>query len=230
MTAKAAIVISLISAVLLVSPALAENTNTPIKRTNIQQKIENKAEKVENKLASKEAMLAQRMAQLKEKIASRHAELKARLERFRDQKKATAAARISENLNKINDKQTDQMLKHLDKMTAILDKLEGRVERGTPDIKDPAKARVAIASASAAIASAEAAVKAQAEKDYTLTGSSEATIRAEAKAMRDKLHADLQAVRKLVIDAKQAVANAIRVAKSGKVEIPGKEATSSGQQ
>ena len=221
-TIKAAVVIPLISAILLVSPVLAKDPTAPSPKG-----ADVKNQNLQTRLASKEAALSQRMEGLKERIASKHAELKVRLDQFRDQKKATAAARISENLNKINDKQTEQMLKHLDKMTAILDKLEDRVDRGTPDIKDPAKAKVAIASASAAIASASAAVNAQAEKDYTLTGSSESTIRAEAKAARDRLHADLQAVRRLVIDAKQAVGNAIRIAKSGKSFE--KEATSSGQ-
>ncbi|MDP3758247.1 MAG: hypothetical protein Q8Q86_00865, partial [Candidatus Daviesbacteria bacterium] len=111
-------------------------------------------------------------------------------------------------------------------------KLETRVNRGEPDIKDPAAARTAIASARVTIASTSAAVSAQSLKDYTVTVSSEARVKLDAKLQRDKLHTDLLALRKIVIDAKQAVGNAIRVAKSGKIEIPraGKEGTNSGQQ
>ena len=113
----------------------------------------------------------------------------------------------------------------------ILDKLEARVNSGTPDIKGSASASAAIASARDAIASASAAVSDQALKDYTIVVTSESNIRIDAKTQRDKLHTDLLALRKIVIDAKQAVANAIRVAKSGKALIPGlrKEGTSSGQ-
>ena len=118
------------------------------------------------------------------------------------------------------------MLKHLEKMTTILNKLESRVNQGTPDVKNPTAAKAAIASARSSIATASAAVAAQALNDYTIIVTSEATVKANAKASRDKLHADLLAVRKLVIDAKQAVAAAIRVAKSGKM----KEGTESGQQ
>ena len=171
----------------------------------------------------------ERMENRKEATATREAALKLKLQNFKDQKKATAAARISENLNKINTKQTEQMLKHLDKMTAILDKLEARVNEGKPDIKDPAKAKAAIADARASLASASAAVKDQAQKDYTLVISSEGKVRQDAKAVRDGLHTDLLAVRKMVIDAKQSVANAIRVTKSGKLEIPKKEGTPSGR-
>lgn len=177
--------------------------------------------------AGKKVEIKQKIENKKAQIATREAALKAKLQSFKDQKKATAAARISENLNKINDRKTEQMLKHLDKMTSILNKLEARVNQNRPDIKDPTKARQAIASASAAIASASAAVADQAQKDYTLQVSSESKVKDDAKAARNRLHTDLKAVRQLVIDAKQAVAAAIRVAKSGKSEI--KEGTTSGQ-
>ncbi|MDP3733284.1 MAG: hypothetical protein Q8Q91_01965 [Candidatus Daviesbacteria bacterium] len=141
----------------------------------------------------------------KEAVATRAAALKDKLKNFRDQKKASAAARISENLNKINDNQTAQMLKHLDKMTSILNKLEARVTNADP----------AIETAKAKIASSEAAVKAQAENDYSLVLSSESKARVEAQALRQKLHTDLKAVRQTVIDAKQSVAAAIRAAREG---------------
>ena len=55
----------------------------------------------------------------------------------------------------------------------------------------------------------------QAGNDYTIEATKEATIKTDARAVRDKLHTDLKATRKLVIEAKQAVGNAIRVAKEG---------------
>lgn len=150
----------------------------------------------------------------KENIESRKASMKERITSFKDKKKATAAAMINTNLNKINQNRTDQMSKHLERMTAILNKLENRVNE-----------RSAIAQARASIASASSAVEAQAEKDYTIQVTSESKVRADAQKQREALHSDLKAVRQLVIDAKQSVANAIRTAKSGI-----KEGTNSGQQ
>lgn len=170
-----------------------------------------------------------RLASIRERIASKEAVLKARLEQFRDQKKAEITARISNNLNRINERHTQMMLKFLDRTSVILGKLEDRVNSSTPDIKDADSAKEVIASAKDAIASASAAVNAQSEKDYTILVTLESRVRIDAQSARTLLHDDLQAVRRLVIAAKQAVANAIRVAKSGKVEIPGKEATQSGQ-
>lgn len=224
-TKKTVVALFLLSTFLFVSPVLAVNSTTK----TVPKRINPPIEKLEKRFASKEAEVVQRREEIKARIASKAADLKTRLEQFKDQKKAQSAERISNTLNKINKIRTDQMLKHLNLMSTILDKLEARVNQGKPDIKDPTKAKDAIASARGTIASASAAVATQAEKDYTLTATSEAKIKTEAKIMRDKLHTDLQAARKLVISAKQAVANAIRVAKSGKLEIPGKEATESGE-
>lgn len=202
-------------------PALAQDatsstTNRDVRKEKVQQRVETRKENVETRIAA-----------IREKIASKEAALKLRLEAFKDKRKAQIAERVNTSLNKINQNQTSQMLKHLDKMSAILGKLEARVNQAKPDIKDPQVARTAIAEAKAAIASASAAVSTQAENDYTIEVSTESKIRQDAQAQREKLHTDLKSVRQLVIDAKQKVANAIRVAK-GSSSI--KEGTRSGQQ
>lgn len=217
--AKLSAIIILLSLLLIVAyPVLAQDVTIGTTRK----------EKARETVVVRKEKVAQRMENLKVRMATKEAALKARLDTFRDKKKATAAARISENLNKINDKQTGQMLKHLDKITSILNRLEDRVNRSTPDIKDAALAQTAIADAKAAIATASSAVKDQSEKDYTVEVSSESKVRGDVKKVRDMLHADLMSVRESVIKAKQAVVNAIRVAKSGKLEIP-KEGTPSGR-
>lgn len=215
-----AVLIGLSILTISASSAFAENlpgatsAKKPIERIN--------AANIENQIAN-----------MREKLASKEAVLRARLQTFKDQKKATAAARISTNLNKINQNQTTQMQRHLDLMSTILEKLESRVNQPTPDIKDPAAAKAAIASARAVIATASTAVSTQAQKDYTVQATNENRIRIDAQAMRNKLHTDILALRKIVIDAKQTVANAIRVAKSGPAVSPGlkeKEGTVSGRE
>src|SRR3989338_6839404 len=93
-----------------------------------------------------------------------------------------------------------------------LNKLQERVSNAASNGKDAASANAAISSARAKIASASAAVASQSAKEYTLSVSSESAAKAEIKATRDAFHGDWQSVRALLIDAKQAVANAIRVA------------------
>lgn len=204
--------------IILAYPVWAEDaTSSTSRKSTVQLKVDTRKELVQT-----------RITDLKEKMASREAAMKARLDAFKDKRKAQIAERVNTNLNKINQNQTDQMLKFLSKATEILNKLENRVNQSTPDVKDPAIAKTAIADARAKIASAEAAVRAQAQNDYTITVTSETAIKKNAQAMREKLHSDLLGVRKVVIDAKQAVGNAIRVAKSGRIETV-KEATKSGQ-
>ncbi len=189
--------------VVLAEDATGTTTTRPQRLKEI---VEVRRENVENRIAN-----------IKEKFATREAALKARLETFKNKQKAQIAERVSTNLNKINQNQTDIMIKHLERMSQLLDKLENR---------NPQAARTGIARARDAIASASAAVNVQADKDYTLQLTTESKIRADSQNQRQKLHDDLKAVRLLVIEAKQAVGNAIRTAKSGK---PVKEGKSSGQ-
>jgi TolA-binding protein len=176
------------------------------RKENIAQRIE------ERKLALLSAANKNegKLMELKAKIASRTAELKSRLQGFKDQKKAERVQKVNDVLNKINKNQTDQMSKHLGKMSDILLKVENRVN-GASGSGSVTEANNALSSASAAIATAKAAVTTQSNKDYTLTITNEASAGAQARIMRDQLHTDLLSVRKVVIDAKQSVANAIRV-------------------
>lgn len=147
-----------------------------------------------------------RLQQIKDRIASRQAELKAKLNKFRDQKKAEIAQRVSDNLNMINKKRTSEMGFFLDKMSNILDRVE---KKASESASASSSAQPAVVSARQAINTARTAVTNQSVKDYTLTVTSESKVRIDAKADRDRLFSDLKATRELVIAAKQAVAKAI---------------------
>ncbi len=194
---KLTAILTILSLLLIAAyPALAKDASTA---------ATTRKEKIEEKIEARKEKITQKIEIIKEKAATREAALKAKLEKFRDKKKAEIASRVSTNLNKINQNQTDSMLKHLDKMSSLLIKLESRAGTNT-----------SITEANASIASASAAVKAQAAKDYTISVTSESTVKRDAQKARDTLHTDLKTVRKLVISAKQAVANAIRSTRSEK--------------
>lgn len=145
----------------------------------------------------------------KERIASRAAALKEKLSKFRDKRKAAIAERVNENLNKINERRTDAMLKHLDRMSAILGKITGRVNEATAAGKTLTAATQALGQAQVSIETARSAVLTQAEKDYTIEATAEARIRDDARLARNNLHKDLKAVHELMVVARKAVANAI---------------------
>lgn len=244
---KAAALISL-SSLLFITPVLAQESSAPaITKPITQQRIDTRIQKIDtSRIASREANLQQKMQILEQRrlteasksalfrkrleqrkvmVASHEAQIRVKIQAFKDKQKAEIASRVNTNLNKINQNQTDAMLRNLDLMSSLLDKLTERVNLNSPDIKDPAAANQAIADAREVIATAKTAVEAQAQKDYTITVTTEAKIRSDAQAKRDQLFKDIMVTRKLVIDAKQAVSSAVRITKSGV-----KEATASGQQ
>lgn len=208
-----------------------ESTSTGTTRKNrVQERVETKRENVKERVETRKDAVAERMEDRKAAIATREAALKTKLAAFRDKKKAEVVDRVNTNLNRINKNHTNHMLRFLDNASKILAKLEERVNKATSDIKDTSSAKVAIIDAKAAIEEAKGAVEAQADKDYTVTVSSEGKARIDVKTIRDRLHGDLKAVRDQVVVAKQAVANAIRIAKSGPSTSSGsREATRSGQ-
>lgn len=234
MIKKTAILIA-VSSILLISPVLAEDstfTARPVIQNKIQKIDTSGMEQKRLAEASKAAIFRQKLEQRKEIIASHEAQIRAKIQAFKDKQKAEIASRVNTNLNKINQNQTDQMLKHLGLMSQLLDKLATRVSSNSPDIKDTSLANQAIADSRETIAKAKTAVEAQTQKDYTINVTTESKIRADAQEKRDQLFKDITAVRKLVIDAKQSVANAVRVAKSGKIATPSgtvKEGTTSGK-
>lgn len=223
-----ALLICLAALAILVHPTLAQNaTSAATRREAIKEKVETRKVAIQEKVETRRENVANKISAMKERIATKEAALKIRLEAFKDKRKAEIAQRINTNLNKINKNQTDQMLKHLEKMSELLDKLEARVNSASSDVKDLALAKTAIADSRTKIAAATVIVTTQSEKDYTLTITTESKVKADAQKMRDQLRADLQTTRQQVIDAKQSVSNAISTAKSG---VAMKEGTASGQQ
>lgn len=219
---KIAFLFSGVSLIAFITPSVfAININTSPKS--------NASESTRN-VEVKEQNIAKKVNAQTTLQSSKAALLKTKLDAFKNQEKATIAGRVSVNLNRINQKESERMQKHLLTAVTILNKLELRVSKATNDIKNPAQAETAIATARQAIATASSAVTVQAEKDYTIQVSRESMVKIEAKAQRDLLQSDLLATRGIVINAKQSVADAISITKSGKITTTQKEGTASGQQ
>lgn len=178
---------------------------------------QSRAQIAKERVASRTAEIKTRIAQTKEaflerriKHASESAErketLKTQLKAIKDRKKATVAERLDGNLTKINENRTNSMLKHLDQMDSLVDRVEGRIATAsainTPDVV------AAISVARDNIDSARAAVQDQAVQSYPVTISSEVTLRDDFQAVRDSLLEDLKMVHTQVIDARKSV-NAI---------------------
>ncbi len=140
-------------------------------------------------------------ASIAAEIKTKREEFKLRLRELKDAKKQKILTRIDEKIAQINKNQTSAMLKRLERMAAILDRIE-----------DPAGS-----AARTAILEARAAVEAQSAKDYTITITSEAALKINAGQTVSQLQADLKAVREKVEAAKQKVVKAVQVWQSLKL-------------
>jgi len=200
-TASIGISILFLSLVASVSAQTNDTKPGQVRRELVQQRIETKREIVQNRLDN-----------LKDRIATKQAALKERLAAFKDKRKVQIVERISTNLNKINSNWIDHANKFLANASRILEKLEERVNNQVSQGKDATEANTAITDAKAKLASASAAVASQSAKEYTVIISTESAAKEEIRTTRNALNTDWQAIRALLRDAKQAVANAIRVA------------------
>lgn len=130
------------------------------------------------------------------------AEFRQKITQIRDEKKKEILEHVSNRLKLINDQATKAMLNHLARIQALLDKIKARA---------PA---VDATTAQAKIDEAKAAVETQAAKEYVIEFSSEAGLRVGASTAKTTLRADIKAVREKVRLARQAVIDVLKAAKS----------------
>ncbi len=167
-------------------------------------------ENVLERKEEKKDLLQERRDKIKTQVQNKLSRLQNKLNTFKDKTRAKTVERLNELLAKINENRTNHMNKQLENLQSILDRVEKRAQTNlTPEAS--ASSQVAIDEAQTAIDSAKEAVLEQAGMDYTVTVASESGVRSDVKKVRDSLHTDLTEVRRLIINAKQGVANAIRV-------------------
>lgn len=129
-----------------------------------------------------------------------------KLKVIRDERKKQIVEKLENRMNEINQNRTAQMLKHLDKMTEILNRIEQKGNEGIRGNKGEFEA--AVAAARTAIEAARQAVEAQAGKTYAPNVVDEATLRGVVGASMSQLQQDLKAVREKILLAKKAVMDA----------------------
>lgn len=199
----------LISAILIsaifasATPAIAQTATTPgqVRR-----------DAAKERLAQRREVVSERIGNLKERIATREAALKERLSRFKDKQKAQIIDRIGSVLNNINSNWVEHANRFLANLTRILDRLQEKVNSEAATGDNATSANAAIANAKAKIASASAAVASQSAMEYTVSISSESAAKAEIKSTRESFHSDWEKIRRMLIDARQAVGKAIETA------------------
>lgn len=206
----------------LVSPTFAREGSTDATtpaavRESIKEKRQETKTAIQEKRAETKTTIQAQRESLRETIKMKRQEAseaaKSRREAFqakkaviKDERKKAILDRADKRLSEINTKRTDQMTEFLERLVKILDKIEMRKDKAKANGKDVSAVETAIVSARAAIKTAQDAVAAQAGKSYVITITDETALKGAVGSTTSTLQSDLQATRKKVIDAKQAVA------------------------
>lgn len=167
---------------------------------------------------TRSAELKDRMQEKRETMKEKREEFKQKLQTIRDEKKKAVVERIDSKLSLVNERRTNRMSEHLERLSSILTKIKERAEVAKSSGKDTNAVDAAIASAEASLANAQSAVATQAAKEYVIIIDSETTLKNSVGKTTSQLQSDLQTVHKAVVDAKQAVQRAVReLAKLGRL-------------
>lgn len=208
------VILLLFSPTVILAKTDSATSSTATKNEAAKKRLEDTKLKSQERIKLEREKATAKIETRQEMIASKEATLKARLEKFKDKQKAKITQRVNTNLNKVNENKTSAMLRHLDKMSEILNKVKTRVTEAGNIGSDLASINTAITKAESTITTAKEAVETQSTKDYTIVATSEGKIKGDAKKARDSLHTDLKLVHDLVVAARKAVSDAISTAVS----------------
>jgi len=174
-----------------------------------QPSISSRSGMIKEKITEKKDAIKERRETTQQERKEKLATYKKRLATFKDTVKAERVERISTIFQTINSKRTSIMSTNLERMRSIILKLEEKVAQLEKEGKDTTQAKQAIQEAKNGIETTRIVVQTQAEKEYTMTISSENTVKTDAATMRSALHTDLQTLHTTVVATRNQLSQAI---------------------
>lgn len=184
-----------------------------ISTSNVGPSILEQREKLKKELEQKKEEFKKSIdatkAEIKEKVEAKRAELKERLAKIKDERKKEIVERIAKQLNELNERTLNHFSNVLEKLDAVLLRISSRADKVESRGLDVKTVRAAISEAKNAIAASRAAITAQSAKVYTVTISTEDTLKIDVGKARQMLHDDLAKVRETVKAAREAVRKAL---------------------
>src|SRR3989338_4927337 len=148
--------------------------------------------------------------EFKAKLEEKREEVKKRLEGIKDSKKRKTAEHLYDALNKVNDRITKHFEKVTDKLTEAVERIEQRADKAAANGQDVAEVRAKIAEAKAAIEAARSSVQTQAGKVYEFQADNAQELKTDIQAERDRLRADLEAVKTSISLARDAAHESLK--------------------
>ena len=168
---------------------------------------------------------AQKREEMKTQIEAKKAELQAKLQGIRDERKKQTVERIFTKVNALNERVTNHFTNVLNQIDEMLNRVNSRAGKGEINGLNVSAAKIEITNAQNAITAARDAVKTQAGKVYSVqTTGNETTLKSDVGNTRHALHEDLVAAREKVKAARDAVRKAAvalaQIPRVNEVEVP----------
>ncbi len=135
-----------------------------------------------------------RKEEAKTKVEEMRTKFKEDLGKIKDEKKKLSSEKILEIIQNLNTKLTDNLSEKVDKIENVLVSIESRINKAEEKGLDVSKAKNEAEKAKTAIKTAREAVSAQAVKVYSVNITTEATLKANMKRLRDLFRADMKVV------------------------------------
>lgn len=154
--------------------------------------------------------IAKERQEAKEEFRVRRQEFREKLAEIRDEKKKEILEHLDRRINEINTHRVDQMTKHLNKISEVLEKVVGRAADAKANGKDTSAVDAAATIAQAAISAAQSCLTTQAGKQYVIELTTEENAKTDVGAMHRQLRSDLTVCHQLVVAARQSVRTTIQ--------------------
>lgn len=132
---------------------------------------------------------------------------------IKDLNKQEVAEKISDNLSMTNSKATDRMFAVLDKLEAVLAKVEDKITEAKTNGTDTSAQELEVTNAKTALEAAKDTVTTQAAKDYIITVGTDTTLRSDISTVVNQQKQDLRTTYETVRSARQAVRQAAKALK-----------------
>ncbi len=195
--------LSLLGAPITLAQTTDDLSGTPVRQTA--------ADRAAKRAEHTEAVELKR-EEAKEEHAAKRQEFQEKLAELKSARKQKIVENTDERLVKLNETRTDRLSEHLNTMSEILDRIEGKVA----DLDNSTDVDKAIEEARAAIETAQSAVEAQAGNEYIVDIVGESELKTVVKAVVDEFKADMKALIGLVKDAHKETREAAQALGSSK--------------
>lgn len=147
-----------------------------------------------------------------EKLEEKRGEWKQRFGKLTDERKAKLAEQLAGQMNSLNERLCNQYEAFLDRLMAILGKIETRMAELTG--KDTSSVKAKIDAAKVKIENTKNAVLVQEGKIYDVSFTGEDKVRDAFQSVKKQMQADHEEMRKQVGEAKKAVQDAFAALKT----------------